>query len=919
LRRLFVSLLIGFAVLAIACGQNLADSARYLFGEYSQAKAEGDFLRSEVLLERILEIDYPFSDYQLALVRNNLGYVYYETGRLEEAYAQYRIAEDLASITDQRTIYLRISIHINQAIYYRSLGDYANSLQYSNEAYRLLSLIPEWDKDSYSKLSMLLLNKGITLYRLGRYEEALGVLKDCEQIKESHNHIYLGSVYFNLARVYQSLGDSELSNEYYRLSINRWISEYDAHYYELANVYLHFGQFLTARGQHEQGLEYLQKALQNYQLNYGSVHPLTAACYESLARHSLDREAWEEALDYLQLALQSIAGEFEWEDHFSNPETLSSSHDLTLLRIFATKADALERASVYITATLGKTEYLKAALATNLLSINVLQQIQNSFLSAESRIYLTSQQKDLFTTGIRLNLELFKLTNNEIYKEEAFLMAAKGKSRELMFEMREKEWLYLESLPDTVAIIATELKQQIDHLSNLIQLESLEMNPDSARLVNMQDQLFQTQDSFNKQMEQLRREFPEISHFESANMDFSINKIRRNLKRNETLVEYFLTGDESTGKEQLYSFVLTKKECHFHQAPLDSVFHHHLQTITHNLQDFVPYYETRERFDSLKLALFGVYQEIVHPLESYFRGKNLIVVPDEMLSYIPFDALVTHVEPDSITNYAGISYLLYDYNISYMYNSQLIRHRRSSAWRFPNVTAWIPAQATATPNSFGKLKGAVEEVREILEIAKGRSIQKSLKKQELIGLLQEKSILHLAMHSLAAESTGRSPYFILDSIEDPLLANRMHDYDINALQISTPMVVLSSCETAGGQLRRGEGIMSLSRSFLQAGASSVVHSLWSVEDAKSREIMVGFYREIKQGHSKSRALSNVKRQYIYEQPPSYTHPYYWAAFQITGDISPLLSKRKATLIIGSILVAFLIFYGIKRSSFFRRI
>jgi CHAT domain-containing protein len=305
-------------------------------------------------------------------------------------------------------------------------------------------------------------------------------------------------------------------------------------------------------------------------------------------------------------------------------------------------------------------------------------------------------------------------------------------------------------------------------------------------------------------------------------------------------------------------------------------------------------------------------------VKSRFRGKNLIVVPDNMLSYVPFDALITHLELDSITDYAGTSYLLHDYNISYMYNSQLIKHRRPPVWRFPVVTAWIPEQATTGVNSFGTLQGAVEEVRDILEIAKGRSIQKSLEKKELSGLLQENSILHLAMHSLATENTGKSPYFILDSIKDPLLGNRMHDYEINALDISSPLVVLSSCETAGGQLLAGEGIMSLSRSFLQAGASSVVHSLWPVEDAKSREIMVGFYREIKKGSSKSTALTKVKKQYIDTQPPFYTHPYYWAAFQITGDISLLNSNKRATLIIGSIILAFLIFYYLKRRSFLWR-
>lgn len=83
--------------------------------------------------------------------------------------------------------------------------------------------------------------------------------------------------------------------------------------------------------------------------------------------------------------------------------------------------------------------------------------------------------------------------------------------------------------------------------------------------------------------------------------------------------------------------------------------------------------------------------------------------------------------------------------------------------------------------------------------------------------------------------------------------------------------------------------------------------------------MVAYYREIKRGHSKSKALSKVKKQYMLEHPPFYTHPYYWAAFQITGDTSPLHNKRKIAAIIGSILIAFLIFYYMKRRSFFRRV
>jgi len=899
-------------------GQNPIDSARQLFNEHIQARNAGDFHRGANLLEQIFNIEYSLSEYQLALVHNNLGYLYYEIGRLADALQQYRMAEELVSNADSTALPVRISIHINLGVYYNGIGDYTNALEQNSEAVRMLNLIPDWDELSINKLSTLLLNKGITLYLMGRYEEALEVLLECEKVKKANKHPYLGSVYFNLARVYHSLGNAELCKQYYMLSIEQWSSEYDPDYYELANIYLHYGEFLTARGEPEQGYEYLQKALRNYQGNYGNKHPLTASCFESLARHSLDRSEYDEALLHLQQALQSISGNYKEMDPLSNPQLDPSRHSLILLKILATKTEVLEKTAASTARADESVRYLEAALASNHLSRAALEQIRHTYLSAESRIYLNSRQKDLFTTGIRLNLDLHKQTGLTRYNEEAFLTAARGKSGELIFEMNNKEWLYLESLTDTTAIITTELKQQVDQLSNLIRTETLKMSPDSSRLANWQDQLFHTRDSFNRQMEELRRDLPQLLHFESARMDFTIEQIRRKLKRKETLVEYFLSGTDATGREELFIFVLTNKECHVGRSTVDATFHQHLETITQNLHEFVPYLESRERFDSLRLALYGVYRTTVLPVESLFRGKDLIIVPDEMLSYIPFDALITRINSDSIGNYAGAPYLLHKYDISYMYTSQLISHQHPRAWRFPAVTAWLPENSTA-PGSFGNLEGAVQEVQDILDLVKGRSIQETPAKQDLIKILQEPSILHLAMHSLATENSGTSPYFILDSKPDSLLSNQMHDYEINALHLASPMVVLSSCQTAGGQLYGGEGIMSLSRSFLQAGAPSVVHSLWPVEDAKSREIMVGFYGELKKGHGKSTALSRVKRQYLDQQPPFYTHPYYWAAFQITGDPSPVHSKRNCALLAGSILLAFLVFCYLRRRNLFRRV
>ncbi len=885
--------------------------------QYQLARTSGDFARSEIFLRQILESKFEIPDNNLALVHNALGYVYYEIGTYsKKPWSNTVWPKSLVSRNRSRHHFSSGSASISILEYSTmALGDYTSALEYNNEAERLLRQIPVWDDISYGKLSALLLNKGITLYHLGNFEEAREVLNECAEIKKRHQHPYLGSVYFNLARVYQSLEDPDLSKENYLLGIRQWISEYDSTYYELANIYLYLGEFLSGQGQAEQGFEYLQKALQNYRLNYGPIHPLTAASYEALARHKMDQDEWGEALDYLQLALHSLTGDFVWADHFSNPLTESSRNDLTLLQILATKTEALEAVSIHAGNDLEKLAYLEAALSTNLLSIQVLERIQSSFLSGESRLYLTSRQKDLFTAGIRLRLALFDLTGRKEQMEEAFFLAAKGKSSELLFEMKVKEWLYLESLSDTSAIVATELKEEVEHLSNLIRTETMALHPDSVQILSWQNELFHTRDSFNRHMEQLRQELPQISHFETDNADITMDRIRRNLKRNETLVEYFLAGTDDAGRVQLFIFVLTKGGIQVHRSSLDNTLYKQVETVVEQLHHFVPYRETEERFDSLKLALFGLYQKLVEPVEPLFRGKNLLIVPDEMLSYVPFDALITRVDSDSILNYAGISYLLKQYNISYMYNSHLIRGSTSRGLRFPEVLAWIPEQATNPANGFGKLQGAEEEVRDILELVRGRRVPRSVQKEELAGLLQENSILHLAMHSLASENRGSSPYFMLDTLSDPLLANRMHDYEINGLNLVAPMVVLSSCETAGGQLHIGEGVMSLSRSFLQAGAASVVHTLWPVDDAKSREIMVGFYEEIQKGKSKSRALSYVKREYLEQHPPFYTHPYYWAAFQITGDDSALNSKRRVPYILGTLLFVLLIGAYLKRRSF----
>jgi len=104
----------------------------------------------------------------------------------------------------------------------------------------------------------------------------------------------------------------------------------------------------------------------------------------------------------------------------------------------------------------------------------------------------------------------------------------------------------------------------------------------------------------------------------------------------------------------------------------------------------------------------------------------------------------------------------------------------------------------------------------------------------------------------------------------------------DTLQLDAELVTLSGCETALGEEMGGEGLMSLTRAFHHAGARSVVASLRRVPDQSTADLMVRFYRYLKEGRSKVDALRQAQLDLIRSGSRS-AHPFRWAAFSVFGD------------------------------------
>lgn len=331
-----------------------------------------------------------------------------------------------------------------------------------------------------------------------------------------------------------------------------------------------------------------------------------------------------------------------------------------------------------------------------------------------------------------------------------------------------------------------------------------------------------------------------------------------------------------------------------------------------------------------------LYRQVLGPFGEHLEAVgHLFVAPDGALNLIPLDGLLDGsgqplLAKRSVTYLTtGRTLLTVDESLPAQSDPLVV-----ASPDFGPATGGKPSSPNRAVDlahvSFGSLPGTLEEGEQIQKLLPASSLvfgesatERALKQ------VRGPQILHVATHGFFLGDVARSargatralelelvsedvpaaaalaaPPSSLGAAADPLLRSGLaltganvrrgekgDDGILTALEATTldlagtKLVVLSACETGLGDVSNGEGVYGLRRALAEAGAETLVMSMWKVDDAATRALMVRYYEKLRAGEGRTEALRHARLELVAE--PATRHPFYWSGFVVSGDWRPI--------------------------------
>jgi CHAT domain-containing protein len=554
------------------------------------------------------------------------------------------------------------------------------------------------------------------------------------------------------------------------------------------------------------------------------------------------------------LASRTVSAMRELEDKYHLPEHLALFADLSARKGRIERADEL---------------YSEAADVIDGLLVNVNQrQLKGSLISTLTDAYLG-------------HFEL--VATNFSDSAKAFQIIEEARGRALADTLRGES----ESLAS-----GNETSMDAQREINRIQLALLHESTRDGRQALLDD-LFRVEQFLSP----ARRNIALLNSASNRLKPIALEKLQRSIGSDDMLLEYVL------GETQSYCLRISRGASSIVVVPRGR------NAIERLVDGYLEAVRLRKPENEFARELYDV---LLGPIVGKQSAARVIVVPDGKLNLLPFDALQDSegrlVLESHVVTYAPsatVLYLLKESRAASAPNRSFIGVGGVVYSSFA-MNGESKAQAPASNNvadffgldsvTFPDLPGSTQEVVSAAEIIGGanqvlledKATEAAFKAQPL----SEFQIIHLAVHGLAnAEFPDRAALVLGNSVasgDDGLLQVR----EIRDLPLRAELVTLSACDTGTGKLLGQEGIASLERAFLLAGAKSVIASLWPADDTFTIALMKRMYQHLAEGADKGMALRQAKLDLLKEFGDQ-ALPAYWAGFTLVGDGSSPIFKSSS--------------------------
>jgi CHAT domain-containing protein len=349
--------------------------------------------------------------------------------------------------------------------------------------------------------------------------------------------------------------------------------------------------------------------------------------------------------------------------------------------------------------------------------------------------------------------------------------------------------------------------------------------------------------------EDLKNKAPELASLVTVTYQ-PVSELLLQISTEEAIIEYYY------GDEDMYAFILSGGK---------------LQTVklvgAGLMDDVIAFRKLLETPGSPEFMDTSrkLYKRLFQPIESVLSKRSLVIVPHGVLHYLPMNAL-----------HDGRIYLIDRYSISMMPSASALKYLGKK--RVGKSGGILIFGNPDLGDAKLDLAYAEQEARDVAGIRPKSKvfIRKEATEAALRKYSNDYSYLHFATHGQFNPEYPLQSALLLapDSRYNGMLSvNKIY-----SLNLSANLVTLSACETGLSKIANGDDLVGLTRGFLYAGSSSIVASLWKVDDLATSQLMTLFYKELDRT-DKREALRTAQL----ETRKKYPHPYYWASFQLTGN------------------------------------